>query len=198
MRNRGHEIIVVDGYSEDDTISKAKSFSDLVLVESRGRARQMNKGAQTASGDIFWFLHADSLPPENADDLILKAINRGKIWGRFDVRLSGPNVIFRIIEFFMNLRSRITGIATGDQSIFVQAKIFKAIGGFQEIPIMEDISLSKMLKKHGKPACLRSRIVTSSRRWENHGIFRTILTMWYLRLLYAIGVKPDRLTGFYR
>ena len=198
MRGRGHEIIAVDGFSEDDTAEKAKTLSDAVISEARGRARQMNRGAQMASGGIFWFLHADGIPPENADEMILNAIDRGRIWGRFDIKLTGSNFIFRIIETLMNLRSRITGIATGDQGIFVRSDIFKKIGGFQEIPIMEDIALSKMLKKLGRPSCLKNHITSSSRRWKNYGIIRTVLTMWYLRLLYALGVNPQKLKGHYR
>jgi len=168
------------------------------LIQSpRGRAWQMHAGAQAAGADILLFLHADSaLPPGAADD-ICDAIDRGRLWGRFDVRLSGRHFLFRIIERLMNWRSRFTGIATGDQGIFVRQDVYRVLGGFAPLELIEDIELSARLKWFDKPACLREPLITSSRRWEENGIVRTILMMWTLRLLYGLGVSPGRLARWY-
>lgn len=169
-----------------------------LLTAPRGRALQMNAGAGVASSDILWFLHADTLPPAQAPALIRGAIVRGAVWGRFDLRLSGPHPAFRVIERFMNLRSALTGIATGDQAIFVRRDVFRMLGGFAPVPLMEDIELSTRLKWVGRPARIRAPAVTSSRRWERGGIGRTVLRMWALRVLYALGVSPRRLARWYK
>jgi len=198
-RAAGHELIVVDGGSDDATIALSEPVVDRIIRSSRGRSRQMNAGARLAEGEVLLFLHADTFLPEGADRLIIDGLNRqGKCWGRFDVRLSGRHFLLRITEWLMNWRSRLTGIATGDQGIFVQSRLFEAVGGFPEIELMEDIALSKTLKRQGKPLCLRHRILTSSRRWEKEGILRTILLMWSLRLAYFLGARPRRLARFYQ
>ena len=198
-RSKGHEVILVDGGSTDGTPELARPLVDLVISSPAGRARQMNTGAQAASGEVFWFLHADTLAPVDAVEQINAALADGKrCWGRFDVRLSGSSWPFRIIEKAMNLRSALTGIATGDQGIFVTRQAFESLSGFPEIPLMEDIELSKSLRNQSKPACLETRLVTSSRRWEQNGIMRTVLLMWRLRLAYFLGATPDTLAERYR
>jgi len=198
LRSEGHEVIVADGGSTDATISRASPLADRIVSSSRGRARQMNAGAREATGDLFWFLHADSHPPDDATHSILHALQDGRHWGRFDIRLSGGQPLLRIVEGLMNLRSCLSGIATGDQGIFVTRDLFLAAGGFPDIPLMEDIALSKALRRHAaRPACLRTKLVTSSRRWEENGIWRTILLMWRLRLAYALGADPARLVKRY-
>jgi len=158
----------------------------------------MNGGAKIARGDILLFLHTDTLLPKGADQLIIREMEkREKNWGRFDVRLSGGHLLLRIVEWLMNWRSRITGIATGDQAIFVQKKLFETVGGFPDIDLMEDIALSRLLKRYGSPLCLWQRVVTSSRRWQRNGILRTILLMWLLRLAYFYKTDPRRLAQLY-
>ncbi len=192
------EIVVVDGGSDDRTAQLAAADSDIVIAAPRGRAAQMNAGASSASGRIFCFVHADSRLPDDADRIIRDALSqRQRHWGRFDVRLSGHNCLLRVVEAMMNLRSRLTGIATGDQALFVRREAFDAVGGFPEIALMEDIAMSRALKSVGPPVCLRQRLTTSSRRWEIHGIVRTIVLMWKLRLLYFLGVDPARLAQRY-
>lgn len=199
LRRAGHEVIVVDGGSEDGTLLRARMLADKVLTAPRGRASQMNAGARIAQGEVFWFLHADCLSPTDAGNLILDALKKkDAIWGRFDVRLSGSGFFYRIIEFMMNSRSRISGIATGDQGIFVTGDTFMMAGGYPDIPLMEDIAISNQLRVHGRPICLRQKLTTSSRRWEKQGVWRTIMMMWRLRLAYALGVKPQKLARLYR
>jgi rSAM/selenodomain-associated transferase 2 len=198
LRAAGHELIVVDGGSDDATIPLSDRFADQIIRSSKGRSRQMNTGAKLAKGGIFLFLHSDTFLPEGADHLIIKGMERErKRWGRFDVHLSGRHFLLRIVEWLMNWRSRITGIATGDQAIFVQRELFETLGGFPNMDLMEDIALSKLLKRYGPPLCLWRRVITSSRRWEKNGIFRTILLMWYLRLAYFFGSDPKHLARIY-
>jgi rSAM/selenodomain-associated transferase 2 len=197
LRARGHEVILVDGGSQDETLSVAAAQVDLCLTAPTGRARQMNAGAALASGDILWFLHADTHVAAYSDRIILAACDAADSWGRFDVRLSGHQALLRLVEQLMNLRSRLTGIATGDQAMFVSRALFLRAGGFPAIPLMEDIELSKRLRRLGHPLCLRQRVVTSSRRWEQQGIMRTIGLMWYLRLAYFLGVPAERLAVRY-
>ncbi|TMH33654.1 MAG: glycosyltransferase [Betaproteobacteria bacterium] len=193
LRARGHEVIVIDGGSDDGSASLAAPACDRLLDSGRGRALQMNAGARAAKGDALVFLHADTRLPERADELILAALARAS-WGRFDVRIASRRPLLALVGCAMNLRSRLTGIATGDQAIFVRRDAFP---GFPDIPLMEDIALSRLLKRRGRPACLRARVSTSARRWEAHGILRTILLMWRLRLLYALGATPQRLARDY-
>lgn len=194
MRQRGAEVIVVDGGSGDDTVAKASPLADLVVSAPRGRAAQMNAGAGRARGEILFFLHADSIPPAEADGLIIDGLARARrSWGRFDVAIEGRHPLLRAVERLMNLRSRLTGIATGDQGLFVTRTLFEAAGRFPPIALMEDIALTKRLKRFAPPLCIGHRIVTSGRRWEKHGVVRTVVLMWWLRLAYALGADPDKL-----
>ena len=198
LRSRGTEVIVVDGGSRDDTVARAGPLADRVLAAPRGRASQMNAGAACARGAILLFLHADSLLPQAADALIVDGLKRTRRgWGRFDVSIAGGHPLLRLVERLMNLRSRLTGIATGDQAIFVTHSLFTAAGGYPEIALMEDIEFSRRLKHYGPPLCLRHRITTSARRWEKHGVMRTILLMWRLRLAYWLGADPGKLAPRY-
>lgn len=197
-REQGHEVIVVDGGSSDDTVSIAEPFADRVLLSDAGRAAQMNCGIGAASGDALLFLHADTRLPDDAVPKIINAVEEGYFWGRFDVRLSGKHFMFRIIERMMNIRSCITGIATGDQAIFVSHESIEIVGAYPRLPLMEDIALSRRLRSLGWPACIRQRVITSSRRWEDKGILRTLLLMWRLRLLFFLGVSADKLARQYQ
>jgi rSAM/selenodomain-associated transferase 2 len=193
LRSRGHEVIVVDGGSSDDTARIALGLADKVLHSERGRARQMNVGARAATGDALVFLHADTRLPPGADDLVLHALGFSQ-WGRFDVAIEGRHPLLKVVACAMNLRSRLTGIATGDQAIFVRRAAF---GGFPEIALMEDVAFCKRMKRLAPPACLRAKVITSARRWESRGVLRTIVLMWRLRLLYALGARPERLAQLY-
>ncbi len=197
LRQAGHEVILVDGGSHDDTVQIAEPLVDQLLCATAGRATQMNRGAAAANGALLWFVHADTELPAGAAEAILSGVASGAIWGRFDVRLSGSHPLLRMVAFAMNLRSRWTGIATGDQAIFVRRDRFDDLGGFPDMPLMEDIALSQRLKRMGKPLCLHLKLITSSRRWECRGICRTVVLMWWLRLAFALGVSPKRLAGWY-
>lgn len=201
MRERGHEVIVVDGGSADGTLDIAAPLSDRILQSKRGRAVQMHTGAMCANGDVLWFVHADTLVPEDADLSILAALNtdvkKSGQWGRFNVRLSGTKPALRIVEYLMNLRSQITGIATGDQGIFVRRDLYKQLGGFPDQALMEDIEFSKRLKRISKPVCLNTVLETSSRRWERRGVLKTVILMWLLRAAYSAGVSARRLAYYY-
>ena len=197
LRAQGHEVILVDGGSCDETIALAQALVDQLLPAPAGRALQMNVGAKAASGQVFWFLHADTRVPDKAARLIIEALQQAGSWGRFDVRLSGDKLLLRLVERMMNWRSRFTGVASGDQGIFVTRKLFERVGGFAELPLMEDIDLSRRLKREQWPVCLRETLTTSSRRWEQKGVLRTIALMWYLRLAYFLGVSPARLAMRY-
>jgi rSAM/selenodomain-associated transferase 2 len=188
------EIIVVDGGSRDATVHVARQHADLVLTAARGRAAQMNAGAFVARGDVLLFLHADTRLPPGFDSAVLDALaDPGTVGGRFDVHLIPSTPLIRAVAELMNLRSRLSGIATGDQAIFVRRAVFEVIGGFETIPLMEDIALTRALKRRGRIACLRARVQTSSRRWLRDGPVRTILLMWWLRFLYFCGAPPERL-----
>jgi len=197
LRRRGCEVIVVDGASSDATRSLAAPLADRVIDAPRGRAAQMNAGARAARGDILLFLHADTFLPAGALDEIESGLARtGRAWGRFDVTISGSRAL-ALVAAMMNLRSRLSGIATGDQAMFARRAAFEAAGAFPEIPLMEDVALSKALKRLSPPLCLRARAATSGRRWQRHGTVRTILLMWRLRLAYALGADPRRLARRY-
>jgi rSAM/selenodomain-associated transferase 2 len=192
------EIIVVDGGSSDRTVEIARRSADTVLIKPGGRAIQMNFGASQANGTYLLFLHADTVVPPGTIGILQQSSRRNCIWGRFDIRLSGQCRIFRVVEYCMNLRSRLSGIATGDQGIFVERTTFRTMDGYPEIPLMEDIALSRKLKKISQPVCLTQKLTTSSRRWEERGIIRTILLMWWLRFRYFLGADPDKLASWYR
>jgi rSAM/selenodomain-associated transferase 2 len=191
------EVVVADGGSRDATRELAAPLADRVIDAPRGRAAQMNAGARASSGEILIFLHADTLLPPQALDGIEAALAAGRRWGRFDVAITGADPMLAIVALAMNARSRWTGIATGDQAIFVHRADFDAVGGFPAIPLMEDVALSKALKRRSPPACLRLRAVTSGRRWERRGTLRTIVLMWRLRAAYALGADPHRLASRY-
>jgi len=199
LQAKGHEVIVVDGGSHDNTVKLAQSLADRVISSATGRAMQMNAAAKVVQGDVLVFLHADTTLPLNADSLIIDGLARsGRRWGRFDVRLAGRHPSLRVIEFMMNRRSRFSGIVTGDHCLFVRRDLFYVIGGYPEIELMEDIAISRLLKHHGRPLCIRQQVITSSRRWEQQGILRTILVMWRLRLGYFLGENTVRLARIYQ
>jgi rSAM/selenodomain-associated transferase 2 len=193
LRASGHEVIVADGGSGDGTRELAAALADRVVAAPRGRARQMNAGAGVAGGDALLFLHADTRLPANADRLIFHSLKKHP-WGRFDVAIDGRTPLLAVVAFFMNLRSRLTGIATGDQAIFVRRDAFP---GFPEIALMEDVAFSKAMKRRAPPACLRDKVSTSGRRWERNGVVRTVILMWRLRLAYFLGASPDELARQY-
>lgn len=197
-RRAGAELLLVDGGSEDATLCAAAGLADQLLDAPRGRARQMNAGAARARGEVLLFLHADTMLPDDALAAVVKAIDDGARWGRFDVSISGSSAMFPLIAALMNRRSRWSGIATGDQAMFVRRDTFDRVGGFPDQPLMEDIELSRRLRRLARPACLRARVITSGRRWERFGIWRTILLMWRLRLLYWLGAPAERLAKAYR
>ncbi|WP_070987825.1 TIGR04283 family arsenosugar biosynthesis glycosyltransferase [Halofilum ochraceum] len=199
VRARGGEIILVDGGSVDDTVAQARPFVDRVIDSTPGRAVQMNAGAAASRGDWLWFVHADSrIDAAAVTDLEATAERSRRRWARFGVRLSGDRFLFRTIAFFMNARSCLTGIATGDQGIAMERALFESVGGYPEQPLMEDIALSRLLRSHTRPACLPVRITTSSRRWEQRGAWRTIWLMWSLRFAYWRGTDPASLAQRYR
>jgi len=199
LRARGCEVIVVDGGSTDASAELARPLADRVIASPPGRARQQNAGAAEARGSVLLFLHADTRLPPDADQLVIDGLRAsGRGWGRFDVRLTGAHPMLRVIERMIGVRSRLSGIATGDQAIFVRRDWFARAGGFPQIPLMEDVALSKPLKRLGPPLCLRETVLTSSRRWEQHGVWRTMALMWRLRLEFWLGADPERLAERYR
>ena len=204
LRKRGAEVIVVDGGSTDATPVLAAPLADRVIAAARGRARQMNAGAAQAKGEVLLFLHADTTLPDDADRHVLDSLRQGKhgqgerVWGRFDVRINGRARTLRMVAALMNLRSRFSGIATGDQALFMTRAAFESVGGFPDQPLMEDIELSRRLLTLSRPACLPGPAITSGRRWESRGVWRTIYLMWRLRWLYARGETPARLAEWYR
>jgi len=198
VRSRGAQVIVVDGGSTDATLARAGAGADLLITAPRGRAVQMNAGARHASGDVLLFLHADTRLPEAADALIRHGmVSEEKSWGRFDVTIRGRHPLLPLIAAAMNLRSRWSGIATGDQAIFVTRAEFERAGGYPEIALMEDVALSALLKRRSTPLCIARRVVTSGRRWEKHGVLRTVVLMWRLRLGYRLGADPGALAVRY-
>ncbi len=197
LRDRGARVIVVDGGSDDESLQIGRDHADLAFRAPRGRGSQMNAGAAACPADVLLFLHGDSRLPEHADALVARALRGPRGWGRFDVRIDSPRAALRLVERAMNLRSRWTGIATGDQTLFVRHDLFHAVGGFPDIPLMEDIAISRRLLRHGRPGCLSDRVTTSARRWERQGIVTTILQMWRLRAAYFMGADPARLALAY-
>ncbi len=198
LRAQGHEVIVVDGGSTDGTVALCQPRADRVLDAPRGRARQMNAGAAAANGAVLLFLHADTQLPTGAAGLVHGAISQGAVWGRFDVRITGQSAMLPVIAHCMNWRSRLSGIATGDQAIFVRRDVFERVGGFPDQPLMEDIEISRRLRAIASPTCLRDCVQTSGRRWESRGVWRTIVLMWRLRWRYWRGVPADELARAYR
>ncbi|KUJ88740.1 MAG: glycosyl transferase family protein [Halomonas sp. 54_146] len=197
LRETGVEIIVVDGGSQDSSIQIATPLADRVLSSTPGRARQMNLGAQHTSAPALLFLHADTYLPKNAVEQVAQALNT-HCWGRFDIHLEGHSRWLPMVSWMMNQRSRLTGIATGDQGMFLRRKTFDAVGGFPEQPLMEDIELSKRLKRLSRPACLKAKVISSGRRWDQFGAWKTIRLMWRLRYRYWRGVSATQLAKEYR
>ena len=199
LRQRGCELIVCDGGSTDGSRAECVGLVDHFVTAAAGRARQMNTGAALAQGDVLVFLHVDTTLPADAQTAIVQEMARGAAWGRFDVDIEGQARMLPVIAACMNLRSRWSGIATGDQAMFVRRSVFMAVGGFPEQPLMEDIELSRRLRQHGHaPACLRQRVRTSGRRWDERGVWRTIVLMWWLRWRYWRGTPAEALAGRYR
>ena len=198
LRQCGARVVVVDGGSEDDTMAKARPHADAVISAPRGRAAQMNAGAALGWGEVLLFLHADTMLPDGADEQLLQALTQGHLWGRFDVRIAGRHRMLAVVAAMMNLRSRWTGIATGDQAMFMRREVFALLGGFAPLPLMEDIDMSRRLRWLGAPACLRERVITSGRRWEQRGVWRTIALMWRLRWRYWRGESAHTLAQDYR
>lgn len=199
LRRRGAEVIVVDGGSDDETMAQARPHADRVLVAEHGRAAQMNAGAGVARGRILLFLHADTELPAGADADIERGLaDTGRDWGRFDVHIDGSAAALPVIAALMNRRSRLTGIATGDQALFVTRSAFERVGGFPEQALMEDIAICRRLKRLSRPLCLRACVLTSGRRWTRQGVARTVVLMWMLRAAYACGASPTRLARWYR
>jgi rSAM/selenodomain-associated transferase 2 len=191
------EAIVVDGGSRDGTGVLAAAAGARVLQAPRGRASQMNAGAAVAQGDVLLFLHADCRLPAGAGDAVRAAVGAGARWGRFDVRLDSPRASLAVVGAMMNLRSRLSGIATGDQALFIDRALWEALGGYAPIPLMEDVELCTRLRRVARCACLRERVTVSARRWETRGIVRTVVAMWAWRAAYALGVSPARLHRLY-
>ncbi len=198
LRSAGHEVIVVDASSTDGTARLASPLADRVVQSVKGRAVQMNAGASVAKGGVLLFLHADTRLPANVLNCLSEFFYSGKAWGRFDVRLSGQGVVLRVIAWFMNQRSRLTGICTGDQVLFVRREVFEALHGFDSLPIMEDIEFSSRLRLVSRPFCIQKPVTTDSRRWEQGGVWRTIFLMWRLRWRYWRGESPETLAHSYR
>ena len=197
-RSAGAEVIVVDGGSRDDTRELAAPLADRVIEAPRGRAAQMNAGARASRGEALVFLHADTVLPPGALVQVAAGLSAsGRAWGRFDVAIAAADPLLAVVAMFMNARSRLTGIATGDQAMFARRAAFESVGGFPEIALMEDVALSTRLRRVTRPLCIATRAVTSGRRWERHGTLRTILLMWRLRLEYALGADPGRLARRY-
>ncbi len=192
-RAAGCEVIVVDGGSVDSSRDIAGGLCDALVEAPRGRASQMNAGARMAQGDALLFLHADTRLPADAPDLVRAALEAGALWGRFDVRIAGCSRWLPLVSRMVNWRSRLTGVATGDQAIFIRRDVFERCGGFADLPLMEDVELTKRLRRLARPACLRGPALTSGRRWDRHGAWRTILLMWRLRAEYFLGADPRRL-----
>lgn len=198
LRALGTEVIVVDGGSRDATVEKAQRRADRVILATHGRALQMNAGAERASGDVLLFLHADTRLPAEADRVVLNGLDQSRrVWGRFDIKINGRSRLLPVVAWLMGLRSRLTGIATGDQAIFLRRDAFHAVGGFPAVALMEDIAICKRLKRLGRPLCLRACVTTSGRRWEKNGVLSTILLMWRLRFAYFLGADPKQLARQY-
>lgn len=197
LRRQGAQLVVADGGSTDASWAIARPRADVLVLAPQGRAAQMNAGAQASRADVLLFLHADTRLPDDAWLQIAQALEAGALWGRFDVRLDSAHPALRMVGAAINLRSRLSGIATGDQAMFVRRAVYVQQGGFAPLPLMEDVDLSARLRRLARPACLRGPVTTSARRWERHGIVRTIVLMWLLRARFALGASPQALADAY-
>lgn len=198
LLSQGHEIIIVDGGSKDDAHLAAEKIGCKCIQTKASRGFQLHSGANASSHNILVFLHADTILPLNAINLIDESLNQAPAyWGRFDVAFTNKKLIFKVIAWFMNKRSCLTSIVTGDQTLFIKRNVYFDNGGFADLPLMEDIEFSKRLKHHSKPICINETVLTSSRKWEQHGIFRTIVLMWRLRLQFFLGVPAEQLARSY-
>jgi len=197
LRAAGAEVVVVDGGSRDGTAGAAHGGADRVIESDRGRARQMNAGAAAARGGVLLFLHADTRLPAGADSTVMAAVDAGAGWGFFGLAIAGRHPLLPLVAALASARSRVTRIATGDQALFVTRRLFERAGGFPDIALMEDLALCRRLRRLAAPARLKPRVTTSGRRWESGGLVRTVLLMWRLRLLYDLGVAPERLARRY-
>lgn len=199
LLQEGHEILVVDGGSRDNSANIARALGCRVFCTRASRGHQLGYGASHSKNDVLLFLHADTHLPPHAAQVIARALARPEqLWGRFDVRLSNPRPAFRVIAWFMNRRSCLTGIATGDHALFIRRELYFSCGGYLDVPLMEDVEFCRRLKKHAPPVCLSEEVVTSSRRWEQNGILKTVITMWWLRLMFFLGQSPEKLARLYR
>jgi rSAM/selenodomain-associated transferase 2 len=198
LRERDVEVLVVDGGSVDATASAAAPFAHKVIAALRGRGSQMNAGAAAARGEVLLFLHADTRLPPDADRLILDGLRSAdRVWGRFDVAIQGRSRLLPAVAYLMNMRSRLSGIATGDQGLFMYRHAFASVGGFPDIPLMEDVAICRALKRLSRPLCLGEKVITSGRRWDQNGAWRTIFLMWRLRLAFSLGADPHALARRY-
>ena len=194
----GHEMILVDGGSEDNTVHLAKQLGFKTIVTKASRGYQLKAGSDISKYETLLFLHADTQVPHAAIQVIQNALSSSdKLWGRFNVSFNNNDLIYRVIAFFMNLRSCLTGIVTGDHAMFITKDAYRKCGGFSDMPIMEDIDICKRLRRISKPICLKNRVITSCRKWESNGIFLTILKMWSFRLMYFFGASPEKLAKLY-
>ncbi len=190
-----------DQHSTTDRLKELQSkFNSFKVINSEiaGRAHQMNQGEAIASGSILWFIHADTSVPESSAKFILESISTERPWGRFDIRFDNPSVRMKLVAFAVNLRSGLTGVCSGDQAIFLLRSQFHKMGGFPNIPLLEDIALTKNLRRETQAIRIRTPVTTSARRWENHGYLRTIFLMWFIRFLFWVGVSPRKLARLYR
>lgn len=183
------EIIVVDS-GRARSPPEINQKVQLIASERMGRGAQIALGAHQTNRSWIWVLHADARVTAANVEALARAIARAR-WGRFDVRLSGSRPTYRVVEWMMNVRSALTGICTGDQGMFVQRSLLQEIGGIPDQPLMEDIELSKRLRRIEKPFRIRSQLKTSVRKWEREGVFATIVRMWSLRLRYFLGTHPS-------
>ncbi len=199
LLQEGHEILVVDGGSQDDSVSIARSLGCKVFSTRASRGHQLGCGANHSKNDTLLFLHADTRLPFHAAQVIAHVLmGPGQLWGRFGVRFSNPHLVFRVIAWFMNKRSCLTGIVTGDHALFIKRELYFSCGGYKDVPLMEDVEFCRRLKKHASPVCLSEEVVTSSRRWEQNGVFKTVIMMWWLRLMFFFGQSPEKLARLYR
>lgn len=199
LLQEGHEILAVDGGSQDNSVNIARELGCRIFRTRASRGHQLGFGANHSKNDVLLFLHADTHLPSHAAQMITQTLAEPELlWGRFDVRFSNPHPVFRVIAWFMNKRSCLTGIVTGDHALFIKRKLYFSCGGYMDVPLMEDVEFCRRLKKHAPPVCLSGEVVTSSRRWEQNGILKTVMTMWWLRLMFFLGQSPEKLARLYR